>query len=309
MIAAVSGLVLLAACAAPMPSGRPATSPAQHPTASSAPRVAESPSAERTPTPIPTPTPPPGYRPWLSANYGSHATVIIDKLNVRTFAGLEREMLSARLTAGTNVFITDGPIPVDGLWWYEIEFDGRPFPGYDRPNGFGWVAGQSGEATQNPGDDEWLIQIGPVNCPDSIDMPLLARLSPWAVGHCAHDVHEIGGVLDECGPSHVFLSYVYEPSWAAYPNCFLLRDERGSWYFSFAFAPDAALPDVERGDIVSLSGGVGIDTAKYGPCNVTGGGEISLETMTAKWRHDCQNRFVVTGATIEGHVELPPQPW
>jgi hypothetical protein len=110
----------------------------------------------------------------------------------------------------------------------------------------------------------------------------------------------------------MYISYVWEPQWASSGCPFLLWPEdevRGSRFFSIAFAPDASLPELERGDIVTLTGGFGFDTAEYGACTVSGGGEISLETMTTVWQHACQHEFVVTGATIRGHIELERRPW
>jgi hypothetical protein len=295
--AALVGAVL-AGCAAPLPdpSARQSADNPVAPTPSSTPA---------TPVPTARPARPSGYVPFYWANYGSHATVVVGKLNVRTFPGLDQAMISARFTPGASLFITDGPIPVDGYWWYEVEFDTSPFPALSGGYRGGWVAGQAGAATSDPADDEWLIRLGPINCPTKVDMPLLVHLSPWAVSHCARGVDHISGVIDDCDLGGPYVPRTYEPGWA-YRSCpFVLRDELGSWYFSVVVAPDASVPDVERGDLVTLIGGYGIDTAKYGACLVTeGDGERSAETLTAKWQHDCQNLFVVTGGTIDGHVEL-----
>jgi hypothetical protein len=308
----VSGLlIILAGCAAPIPdpTGRPSVGQSvSAPPSSSAPALAASPSAEPIdepidePTPAPTPRPPAAYVSVIWANYGSHATVLVDKLNMRRFPGLDQDIYG-RLIAGASIFIVDGPIAVDGLWWYEVESD---------QIGGRWVAGRAEEATPELADDTWFIRISPPRCSANVEMPLLARLSPWAVTHCTGDLHTVSGVIDDCELPHLYLSYVWEPTWVSSGCPFLLWDEnevRGSRYFSLAFPPGASLPELQRGDIVTLTGGFGFDTAKYGPCTVSGGGEISLETMTTVWQHACQHKFVVTGVTIRGHLELERRPW
>ena len=297
-------LILLSACAAPLPevTEQPSARPPVAPSNTSQPSATEAPSARESPTLEPSPEAQAPYRSIIWANYGSHATVLADKLNKRRFPGLDQDIYG-RLVAGASMFISDGPVAADGMWWYQIEYNGV----------WGdWVAGRAEEGTPDPADDTWFISVSPPRCPADLDTGMVASLSPWALAHCASDLDSVSGVLDDCGRPHMYVSYVWEPVWASSGCPFMLwpeDDVRGSRVFSIAFTPDASLPELERGDIVELTGSFGFDTAKYGPCKVTGGGEISLETMTTVWQHACQHEFVVTGATIRGHIELERRPW
>lgn len=163
-------LTLLAACATPLPevTDWPSTPTSVAPSNASEPSGTALPSGVESPTPEPSSRSPVPYVPITYANYGSHATVLVEKLNKRRFPGLDQDIYG-RLVAGASMFIADGPIAVDGMWWYQIEYNGV----------WGdWVAGRAEEGTLDPADDTWFIQISPPRCPADLGMRTLASLSP-----------------------------------------------------------------------------------------------------------------------------------
>ena len=73
--------------------------------------------------------------PGVSATFGLGETVMIngDELNLRDAPTIDGGVV-AQLAIGTEVTITDGPIPADGYNWYQIGLAGT--------DGDGWVAGE-----------------------------------------------------------------------------------------------------------------------------------------------------------------------
>jgi hypothetical protein len=239
------------------------------------------------------------YIPVRWADYGSHAIVRIESLNVHRFLpGLDAEV-GAVLEGGEDVFVVDGPITLDGYEWYQIEFaaTASEFP---EGIGEGWVAGRP---EPNPQGEASYLQLGPASCVGAVDTATLARMAPLAVESCDVQVTSVSGLVDQCY-ERPLTPFSYEPDWAAF-SCLFLRDQASTWVLPLAFPPDSSVPELERGDIVTLTGGLGFDSAKYGACTVSGP-DSTLEANSLVWALSCQHRFVVTGGTIDGHLELPP---
>lgn len=292
--------IFVASCAAPAAdaTGRPSSGSSSPFSPSSEPSVADSAGAE------PTATPSGGPLPHSWAAYGSHATVLADGLRVRLWTpGLDSEVTEV-LATGDDLFVVDGSITLDGYDWYEVEFETSSNEDFRDGFGFGWVAGQP--APDSEGDD-WFIRIGAVTCPSEVDTATLARLTPWVHQNCGIQVDSVSGLIDMCY-ERPMTPFSYEPDWAAF-SCFFLRDEANTWFLPLAFPPDGAVPDLQRGDLVTLTGGLGFDAARYGPCTVSAGpgfppARLDVESLLFASR--CETRFVVTGGTIDGHIELPP---
>jgi hypothetical protein len=85
-------------------------------------------------------------------------------------------------------------------------------------------------------------------------------------------------------------------------------EEAVLWY-PVHFPPDYAGPELERGDVLVLTGHLGFDVSRYGECTVEAADEVGPEVGEAEaqiWAATCQSRFVVTDAEVTGHIELPP---
>jgi hypothetical protein len=242
------------------------------------------------------------YVPESWVDFGSHAIVLADGLRVRRWSPGSSSEVTRVLAAGNELFVLDGPIPAEGYSWYLVEFPTTPDADWLEGIAQGWVAGQP---DPDPTGDEWSVRIGPVSCPSEVDTATLARLTPWALHHCPIEVASVTGMMDLCY-ERPLTPFTYEPDWAAFSCLFLRdRDQTNTWSLFVAFPPDVALPELERGDLVTLTGGLGFDPARYGACTVSGPNP-PLEVEQLMWAAQCQDRFVVTGVSIDGHVELPP---
>lgn len=165
----------------------------------------------------------------------------------------------------------------------------------------GWVA--SGPLDS----DDTFLRSESLKCPTSLDLATLMRLTPLAVTACRIEVTTVAGVVNSCYEGPV-TPFAYEPDWIWF-SCLFIHDqgeEQGRWY-PISLPPDYAGPELERGDVVVLHGQLGFDTDRYGDCMVTG--EEAAEALEAErliWAIECQHRFVVSGAEITGHIDLPP---
>lgn len=235
---------------------------------------------------------------------GAHATVMVDRLNLRPSPGTAIEAYTV-LPAGKDLLIVSGPVSVDGYDWYVVHaLSDTGAADYE-----GWVAALPDDAGPNPPDDAWLIDIGTLTCPEqgTVDTALLARLTGYAIDNCGVLVGEVGGLVDLCyeGPLN---PYDHEPDWAWF-SCYFLRDEESTWFLPVHFPPDFAGDMPERGDIVTLAGRLGFDTDKYGACTVTAEEGFPASQLAAeqhRYANSCGHKFVVSGVTVTGHVELPP---
>jgi hypothetical protein len=289
--------MLLAACAdAP-----------ESPSASALASASTSAQASASATGVPAPTATPPAEPLEPSAYGVRGTVTGDGLRVREVASTDARVTD-RLAAGTELRILDGPVTVDGFRWLNVaygeEIDDR-FPATQQ----GWMAEtamSNGEPTGDP-----LIEIGAPVCPPRITTPLLSGLSGYAIDRCDIQVDTIRGVVDMCleGPLGPF---IYEPSWA-YFSCPFLRsrddDVAGTgWFYQIAIPPDLD-QELERGDVVTLRGRLGVDEGTYGDCVVTASepGDIAqrLDEENQLWDLQCHRRFVVSDVEVRGHVDLP----
>ena len=258
------------------------------------------PSAEPTATPGSSSPDSYSYVPETWVDVGSHAIVLADGLRVRLWTPSNSSEVTRVLAAGDELFVLDGPIPAEGYSWYEVEFPTTPDNLWSEGIARGWLAGQP---NPDPTGDEWSVRIGPVSCPAQVDTATLARLTPWALHSCPIEVTSVTGMVDLCY-ERPLTPFTYEPDWAAF-SCLYLRDESNTWSLHVAFPPEISLPELERGDLVTVTGGLVFDPARYGACTVAGPNPpVDVEQLM--WASRCQDIFVVSGARIEGHIELPP---
>jgi len=238
------------------------------------------------------------YVPKGWADFGSHATTLVDGLRVRMWSPTSADEVTRVLAAGDELFMLDGPIQNEGYSWYQVEFPTTPDDFWPDGYALGWVAGQ-------PDTDrtEWSIGIGPVSCPSEVDAAMLSRLTSWALHNCPIEVARVTGMLDLCYERGE-TPFVYEPDWAAF-SCLFLRDQANTWGLRLAFPPDVQLPALARGDLVTLTGAIGFDPARYGACTVSGPNP-AVQVERLLWPARCQDRFVVSGARVDGHIALPP---
>ena len=300
---ASTALVLILLGGDPPPAAVGGASPT--PTELATPESSPSPTQEPTPTASPEPTPQTELMDGLThLNYGARATVVTDRLRFRYAPTTDGDPAGV-LTAGRELLILSGPITVEGFEWYRVELAN---PTRRDEMTVGWVAAVPAPADNQP-DDAWLIRIEPLNCPpDAIDTPMLARLTEYAIGNCDVQVRTAQGLVDTCyeGP---FSPYTYEPGWAAFA-CIFLRDRESTWSLPVYFPPEMEERYPERGDLVTLTGALGIDTATYGPCTVTtnepGITTEWLATQQQIFEASCPAKFVVADVSIEGHITMPP---
>lgn len=172
-------VALLAACAAPEAGG--SGSPVAEPSPSASANVPESPSATAAAS-------------RCSGNMllvDCFARVTVDVLNVRTAAGLDAPQLVlppmgdglpgealVGLTSGReHVYLIDGPLPADGLAWYQVGVMNSENEHAIGPLFVGWVA--SGDGT-----DPWLVPEDP--CPPAgpvelADLTYAQLDTDWAI--------------------------------------------------------------------------------------------------------------------------------
>lgn len=235
--------------------------------------------------------------------YGLVATVRADDLRVRTWPGTEvPDSLLTTLSAGDEVVLENGPIDLDGFRWYLARFERRPASAFEGEVDSGWIA------TGPVEDDDRFVEQQGIKCPVDATVHALARMGPPAFEACGVELDTVSGVVETCyeGPLSPF---TYEPGWAWFSCMSLRTEEQAAWSYQFFLPPDYEGPELERGDVVTLTGRVGVDQAAYGPCEVATSeveGEATLEAVTRVWELDCQYRFVVESAEVTDHIELPP---
>jgi hypothetical protein len=280
-----------------------------------------SPSVSLDPTPIPMPTDAPMAGAWhgLSqfAPYGAVATVIVDRLRVRSGAGLSLPSAQSGdeedfiLTKGDQVLVMGGPMDVDGYRWYSVEFDA----GDDDYLPVGWIAGAEVEPGHEPAQDGWLIAMGEPTCPESTGFRQVRVMTDFAMDVCDTELTTVRGMIDTCyeGP---LSPWTPSPDWAWF-SCYYVREETpdwvsSSWSYSVYFPPDFGDDLPERGDVVVLSGSLGVGEWRYGPCVVQNNApdEPSLQVMQPtvefSFAQRCRHHFVVSSMTKKRHVELEP---
>lgn len=291
-------LSLVAACAGPSESTQASASATPEPTVA----------ATEQPSPTLTPTPEPSVEAGARyATYGALATVAVDRLRLRPSPSTEFDPI-ATLEPGDELLVVEGPITANGYSWYYVHIPA------DEPSATrdGWVAAIPADAGPNPPDDAWFIRLGELTCPapGDMDTALLAKLTGYAIDQCEVQVAEVSGLIDLCfeGP---ITPFTYEPAWAWFQCEYLRDEERSSWYLPVHFPPDFEGPKPERGDIVTLAGGLGVDTDRYGECTATVSGDIDISAADValeqeRFARSCARIFVVTDVTVTGHIDLEP---
>ena len=227
----------------------------------------------------------------------------VDRLRVRYWPTTQYDVARV-ITAGQEMLILSGPITAEDYEWYLVELPNRR---RRTKQTMGWVAAvPAGAGSQS---DAWLIRIGPLNCPpEAIDTPMLARMTEYAITQCDVQVSAVQGLVDTCYEGG-YTPYSHEPEWAGF-SCHFLRDRKSTWSLQVFFPPEMERQVPERGDIVTLTGGLGVDADTYGRCSVTTSGyqvpEEQLATQQQIFEASCRAKFVVTAVSVEGHVTMPP---
>jgi hypothetical protein len=267
-------------------------------TTTPSPSVAPSLPASAAPVPSAIPARPPLSYPPLT-DFGSHATVIVDRLQViDRLAVLEfpyNPVSLAGLGRGTEVLLTDGPLPHAHLDWYQVYFSWLPEdPPYFADVTFGWVA--AGPTGQPPTS----ISIEPPRCPDSVTanvvggMSILARLQCLGTGP-----HEVSGVIHACTDYYV----EGQPAWL-FTECLNLVNADGtpSDLFLF-FPPQLDTAGLDEGDVVRMVGHV--DDPVASECRPTNPYPSIHPFEQASLVLRCRSAFVLSEIEVTGHVELP----
>ena len=132
---------------------------------------------------------------------------------------------------------------------------------------------------------------------------------------CGAHLTTIRGMFDTCYEWGM-TPWTHSPEWAGV-TCWFVRDETADWLssrWSYAvyFPPELEDQRPERGDVVVLTGTLGVDESRYGRCTVSTEytDEPSLEQMLPNeqfsFAQSCRHKFVVSGVTVKRHVDLPP---
>jgi hypothetical protein len=262
------------------------------------PSTAPSPQTSSTPGSTAIPARPPLSYPPLT-DTGSHATVIVDRLQVidrlavvefpanpESLAGLGR---------GTEVLLTDGPLPHAHLDWYHVYFSWLPGdPPYFEDVTFGWVA--AGPTGQPPTS----IRIEPPRCPETVTanviggMSILARLQCLGTGP-----HEVSGVIHGCTDYYV----EGQPVWL-FTECLNLVNPDGtpSGLFLF-FPPEIDSARYHEGDVVRAVGH--IDDPAASECRPTNPYPAINPFEQMSLVRQCRSAFVLSEIEVTGHLQLP----
>ena len=288
----------------PLSSTLPSVTPSATASATGTPRL--TPDASRTPfpvqTPAPTPLPP---RPPLVltagvADIGSRGVVTAGTLRVRSFPGLDSEIMTV-LEGGTDLLMRDGPVAADGLDWYLAIFAALPYGTYGELTQ-GWVAvGPTGAIPT-------LVQIGPARCPNvTVTASLLGSTGGLARSQCLPGSHEFTAVVDTCfeGP---ITPYEYEPLWLWF-SCYSLFDLGSDAHLQIHFPPAVPQPSgLVRGSVVHVTGHFDDPAAASCEVSVTPGTGVPQpsEVVQAVFRLDCAAAFVLDEIDIVDTIDLPP---
>lgn len=287
------------ATASPRPSPRPTLRP------TSSPRPAPSASAnpgEPTPTPLPPPTVRAPLRlPSSIVDLGRRATVQVQNLRVRTYVGLNSEIL-VQLGPGSELLLRMGPISADGFDWYSVNY--QPLydePQFDQGGGYGWVA--SGPAGQSP----TFIAIGPSRCQQvPVTTALIASMTELAISEClGDDAYELHAVVQTCyeGP---YGPYTYEPAYFGF-SCYFIFELGTTNWLSIHIPPAVAVPaGFARGDVVRVVGHVHDPAAADCRVSTTEAVEpASIAIEQQVFSLSCESAFVLSELEVTGHVDIP----
>jgi hypothetical protein len=256
------------------------------------PSASAAPEASASPAPSGIPARPPLSYPPLTDS-GSRATVIVDRLEVLDFP--VNSAFVTELGEGTQVLLTEGPLSVEGLDWYEVSFSWLPSdPGYFADVTFGWVAaGPTGQPATS-------ISIEPPRCPDSVTANVVGGMSGLARLQClGTGPHEVTGVIHGCTDYYVG----GEPAWL-FTECLNLLNLDGTFSNLFIFFPpgiDSA--GYAEGDVVRVAGHV--DDPAASECRVSNPDPAMAAVEPALQILGCRSAFVVSEIEVTGHLELP----
>jgi len=230
---------------------------------------------------------------------GSRATVIVDHLQVLDRLAVVEYPLNletvAHLGRGTEILLTDGPLPNQGLDWYLVYFSRLPTdPPFFTDVTYGWVAGGP------TGETPTSMSIEPPRCPDTVTadviggMSRLARLSCLGTGP-----HEVTGVIHGCTDYYVY----GQPAWL-FTECLNLFNLDGIPTNLFLYFPPAI--DTTKfdagGDVVRVVGHV--DDPLASECQPANPYPPIKSFEQASLVEQCRVAFVVSEIEVTGHVEL-----
>lgn len=262
------------------------------------PSVAPSPQASPTLELRVIPTRPPLSYPPLTDS-GSRATVIVYRLQVLDRLALVEFPNGAApriaLGEGTEILLTDGPLPNAHLDWYLAYFSWLPSDQpYFQDVTFGWVA--AGPTGQPPTS----IHIEAPRCPASVDAKVIGGMSILARVQClGTGPHEVSGVIHGCTDHSVDGA----PAWL-FTKCLSLVDADGTPTGLFLFFPpqldSAGLVD---GDVIHAVGH--IDDPIASECRLPNPYPGISPFEHASLVTQCRSAFVVSEIEVTDHVQLP----
>jgi hypothetical protein len=275
----------------------PSASPSELPTDTPA-----SPSAE--PTASPSASNPPASVPPAEPVERGVASVLVDDLRVRSEPGInpDSELLQPLLAAGQDVYVVDGPIPLDGYTWYAVA--GRePDGSLDESVPRGWVAMASRDG------EPWLGPISAAPCPTgALSVEALIALTDRTACFGGGEVQllatpavvdALGGV--PCFPAEDNPNCAYEPAWLI--EAFYAVHPTDGWIgsrplFWTVAAPGATLAEWDGSDVtLSITGHFDDQAAQT--CRVYD--TVTNEPLVKSAEQaieDCRQTFVVTESVV-----------
>jgi hypothetical protein len=264
-------------------------------TAAPSPTPAE-PTAAATPEATGATPPSSGQSPYPTLAVGSLAVVTIegDNLRVRSAptTASSSKMLKPLLPAGTRMLIVGGPVPANGMEWYEVQTDGELI------DLFGWVStGKDGET--------WVAPKTP-RCPEVADAATVATLNRIDFLACygntqvqvrarSADFWDTRLDTSDCGWVRRTGSCDVDRRWLLFPSASvtLVTDKGNEHRIDLAMPPDlaAGLQGVPRQATLLLT--ISMDAPEAASCGVrdpvTGSEVIPAHRATTA----CRLQFVV----------------
>jgi hypothetical protein len=233
--------------------------------------------------------PPVSYPPLT--DYGSRATVIVERLEVLDFIAVidypgAAAQVPISLGNGTEVLLSKGPLSGGGLDWYEVYFGWVPTDApYFTDVTYGWVA--AGPTGQPPTS----IHIDPPHCPDTVSPDVVGGMSSLARLEClGTHPQQLRGVLDECS-----FANLGKPEWQFTECRDLLNLDGTASGLTIFFRRQRDTAGLHVGQVVRVEGHV--DDSAASKCRQPSGG-FPVEDAAVVLR--CRSAFVVSEVEVTG---------
>jgi hypothetical protein len=232
------------------------------------------------------------------------ALVMVNDLNMREEPASGAKSLG-HLTAGTRVFVVQGPNQADGLGWYEIAQECRPHSSLcisrEGAGRIGWAAGSSSSG------DQWLAPA-PIECAAHPDLDALLAIDRLEVLACyGNQTLRLQGVIWRpcCG----YVGAIsYEPSWLSWPGgppVLTTGGELSSRGIVLRIKPPDTLDHVKYADIVRVTGHFDDPAAETCTITVDPSADPSVVIDPKDLAYapmGCRMEFVVDSIKVDGNT-------